>query len=502
MSVVQGNIKLRVEMTGDGTSAKAAVKGVREEVDKTTKSGGLLSDSAGKIKSKVGEIKGSVGGVNAVREGFENLRSNIGFVAGAVGGLVFGLMEVAQALNGNNVAIGAWEKIVNDVVPAIDRAKASVRALREELGELSPETPLKRALDSVYESAVDLTDKLSTGQAAISAYNSELERIAVIDMTGFAQTLGAVEEIEKRRNLALTRANEMTERLIDATNRYSAALKRVQTDANTFVGPPTEAGYDPMGGDIVVVAPGKGWGKKPPGGGGGGKADDTEERWQKEVERRKREAARTRIIGEASAGGNIAGGGAGGDGSLRSSELTKLEQLATTMQKVADATQLAAERMPEFGRALSEIQGITEQFVAGKMSLNQALIAGGAAIAANAARAVGGVRAEAAVRAAYEYGMGFATLETPIISAGHFTAAGVLTAVAAGAGKGGGSGAHSGGGAVTSARSTRVSTATTLGEGPFVQNINAPWFGGLQEGGAYLWQVGQRAVGTGYARAA
>jgi len=179
---------------------------------------------------------------------------------------------------------------------------------------------------------------------------------------------------------------------------------------------------------------------------------------------------------------------------------TDAEELRDALQGVADATSLVAERMPEMGAALAEVQGITANVISGKMKLGEALAAGGVAIAANAARAIGGVRAEAAVRAAYEFGMGWATLETPPISAGHFIASGLLAAVAGGAGKGGSSGASSS--SHTSPRSTRVSTATTLGEAPLVQNINAPWFGGLQEGGAYVWEMGRRAAGTGYSEAA
>lgn len=148
------------------------------------------------------------------------------------------------------------------------------------------------------------------------------------------------------------------------------------------------------------------------------------------------------------------------------------KELADVLRQVADATGLVADAMPEMGAALSEVQAITESVVEGKMGLTQALAAGATALAANAAKAIGGVRAEAAVRAAYEIGMGFATLANPVISAGHFTAGALLGAVAAGAGKGGGA---SGGARSSSGGSAGFVPDRTSGggqSGPMIVNIS------------------------------
>lgn len=118
-------------------------------------------------------------------------------------------------------------------------------------------------------------------------------------------------------------------------------------------------------------------------------------------------------------------------------------KLADELGRVADATRIVAEVMPEMSAALSEVQAITAKVSEGKLGLSEALAQGATAIAANAAKAIGGVRAEAAVRAAYEIGMGFATLANPVVSAGHFTAGALLGAVALGAGGGSSGGARS-----------------------------------------------------------
>lgn len=145
------------------------------------------------------------------------------------------------------------------------------------------------------------------------------------------------------------------------------------------------------------------------------------------------------------------------------------EQLRDVLGQIADATRLVAETMPEMSAALFEVQVITDKVAAGKMGLAEALAQGATAIAANAAKAIGGVRAEAAVRAAYEVGMGFATLSNPVVSAGHFTAGALLGAVALGAGGGGskGGGASSGGGSAG-----YVPSAPSGGGGTTIWNIS------------------------------
>jgi hypothetical protein len=140
----------------------------------------------------------------------------------------------------------------------------------------------------------------------------------------------------------------------------------------------------------------------------------------------------------------------------------KAQKEAAEARKKLAQEQAAAERMSDaqpvmdFANALtsnlvpalSEVQGlmdevtsIFEKFTDGQTSMTQALGQGAMEIAAFAAKSIGGVKAEAAVRAIYEGAMGFATLATPAISAGHFTAAAMLAGVATGVIGGGGASA-------------------------------------------------------------
>jgi len=111
-------------------------------------------------------------------------------------------------------------------------------------------------------------------------------------------------------------------------------------------------------------------------------------------------------------------------------------------QPVMDfANALSSNLVPALGEVqglMSEVTDIFQKFTDGQMSMTQALGQGAMEIAAFAAKSIGGVKAEAAVRAIYETAMGFATLATPAISAGHFTAAVMLAGVATGVIGGGG----------------------------------------------------------------
>lgn len=107
--------------------------------------------------------------------------------------------------------------------------------------------------------------------------------------------------------------------------------------------------------------------------------------------------------------------------------------------------------VPELGAVEQAMQRVTaafDLFRDGQMSFAEAVATSATEVAASVARSVGGVKAEAAVRSAYHLAMGFGTLATPFISAGHFTAAAMLAGVATGViktGGGGGASAPSGG---------------------------------------------------------
>jgi hypothetical protein len=152
----------------------------------------------------------------------------------------------------------------------------------------------------------------------------------------------------------------------------------------------------------------------------------------------------------------------------------------------------------EVGTVMSAITAQFDRFREGQASLTEALAGGATEIAAFAAKSIGGVKAEAAVRAVYEGAMGFATLANPVISAGHFTAAAMLTGVATGViGSGGGGGGEKKRG-IPRAENTQQGRNED-GGGMKTVVINT-MFGDRQSIAAGIRQADRSTRGTGYTR--
>lgn len=520
MGVTEGTVKIRVEMTGNSDSAVRAAKAVREEVDKTTESSGALGESTTSIKDKIDGLKSSQGGLNAVREGFEFATQNAGFLIATVGGIAGAIISVVTEIyemeSASSRALKKWERAQGEVNKAITESNTLYDETLDLLLGRSPDEWTRNA-DALEAAWSNLNKQISLAQITAKELHDDWEDLQpVLNKLNTLLSTRAdlerliAERLERQRTaLAAITTKAQQENEKDRKDNYGYQTDPFPKDDPEWVKEMQRKRYE----DIANNAPDLGGGG---GGGGRRKPVDIEKRFEEEVklareaaERAKREAQRYTIIGSSSGEGGTLGVTMGGRGMAANDNVDLMRdatsnalQLADALRQVADATRLVADEFPEMGAALTEVQEITAQVTAGKMSLTQALFASGVAIAANVAKSIGGVRAEAAVRGAYEFGMGWATAFTnPAESAGHFIASGALIAVAAGAGSGGGSGATRGAPAVSS-RATRVSTASSLTDGGNVQNINAPWFGGLQEGGAYLWDIYQRTQGTGFAEAA
>jgi hypothetical protein len=175
------------------------------------------------------------------------------------------------------------------------------------------------------------------------------------------------------------------------------------------------------------------------------------------------------------------------------------EDMAAPVLDFAGA--LTSNLVPALGEveaAMARVTDIFEQFREGQMSMTQAIGAGAMELAAFTAKSIGGVKAEAAVRAAYELAMGFATLTTPAISAGHFTAAAMLTGVATGV-IGGGASASSKAAPNAAEPRKKEATATDKSGSMNVYNIQAG-IGDPQSIRRTLVQADRASSGTGYTR--
>lgn len=538
MGVTEGTVKIRVEMVGDGTSATKAVKDVTDQADKATAKFKSLGEAAGVAAPKIKSVE-SAGQMAA--KSLSGVTQSIigGFVGAGAGGLLTALTDATSA-----VIDMVGEFLTSE--PKIDSFSSQMIATANDAAKLSAQvTAIGVAAENATRQVVGMGAKTADVYARIARLNGNNELAAGLERKAQVLALDDTKDaIEAQMEAAERKANEAGKILRDTRGEVEKArlnviasqealkLRREQGLADEVqvsqLGlavvahnalaekvAQTEFAYKQADGAIVEFAEHLGAldalqdtiANKPPPKAevitktarGGGLRLVTNEPITPFVEG-DQEGAYIREGDPAAPIENMRDSKASAKGVKLAEMRDDALLLADAMRQVADATALATEQFPILGSALTEIQGVTNSLIEGKMSLTQALIAGGVAAVANTAKAIGGVRAEAAVRAAYEFGMGWATLENPVISAGHFLASGLLTAVAAGAGGAGGGATR--GAAPVSSRSTRVSTASSLAEGGVVQNINAPWFGGLQEGSAYLYEVYQRAQGTGFAEAA
>ncbi len=98
MGVTNGEIKVSINITGQGDGPKK-VEDTAKALDKVDKSSTQAAGGVNNLTARVGALKTGVGPVNMLREGFEFLRSNIGFLgtaiasATAVFGALFSLLS-------------------------------------------------------------------------------------------------------------------------------------------------------------------------------------------------------------------------------------------------------------------------------------------------------------------------------------------------------------------------------------------------------------------------
>lgn len=128
MSVMNGQVKVTLEMTGKG-DAPAKAKETTGALEKMKGAADGAGDSATSLKDRLGAIKQAASPVNFLRETFENLSSNGGFligtlggVAGAVAGVVGAIIDYVSEADRGAAATKQWEKDLEGFNGAIERA--------------------------------------------------------------------------------------------------------------------------------------------------------------------------------------------------------------------------------------------------------------------------------------------------------------------------------------------------------------------------------------------
>lgn len=444
-----GRVELDLVAIGKD-QVSAMLKTIEGQVKKTAAEMDKAGTQAAGLGDKIGDLKQSVSPLNKVREGFENIRSNAFFVVGAVSGVVAAFASLSDSLSDNTKSIKAWEETQKNVASLLDRSRDTIEKIDVLLGK-APKTEIAKTADEALALWSEAKDAVEKARVGLVAYDDQLKDLKGTLLGEFGP---AYQEVEKQRNKSQTDFNLLLAEQERLQGNFIALKERELALANTPYGPPLPENYDPNFSDPNALNMEPLDERRRRGGGGGSRPKAPafdQEAFNREQQAKFDRWIREQEITAASrtnpdrAGLTSREGTGGKDGTEEATK--RFRELGDAITYVGEATaSVASDKFPEMFEALSEISAITAQVTEGKLGLTEALVQSGVAVAAATAKAIGGVRAEAAVRAAYEVGMGFATLSNPPISAGHFLAAGLLGAVAGGAGGGGGGGGGSSGG--------------------------------------------------------
>ena len=534
-AIEQANANMRA-LEARLKSLQAAGRG-QAEVAKTQTS--ALDAVNGKMKGLAGVAEGAVEGVDKVKGAFEKVVGVVGFVGPAIAGVVAGIMELVEELGilepkmsrseeqfwANRDAAKAYvvelkdvSKAIADAESAADSSAGSFRSLaREMLGLVGDETE-KAALSRVLDLEELAERETEVGKKFFEAQKQEAELANQLEAQRKARLktadeLRRVDEsilfFQKNRNLEHAETMKLRRVLIqdelsdieDAEKAFERQLEAVTRNVTNLEAVLGLFGQRREAAEKAAETP-----ARPRGGGRSGV-----DRRRQELDRAEREAqaiidALQMQLGamyeegleELELDQELAAEARARDERRRkeleearkaSEEAMKLQQeladkarFDMTEPVFAFADALRGSLIPEldaFTGVMDKVMAQFDAFREGQVSLTQAIAAGATEIVASAARSIGGVKAEAAVRAIYETAMGFATLGNPVISAGHFTAAGLLAGVATGVISTGGGAAKSAaaGGLGKPAASTGMAMGSSGGGGggsvTNVYNLNA-----------------------------
>jgi hypothetical protein len=551
MAALEGKIK-SLQRTGQAQAATAGRQ--------SSALGGLNSKMAGAAKGAEGLFEG----LDKTKGAFEKIVGAVGFAGIAITGLVAIGGELLEWLSSSNAELAALDeelaksktdadafaKSMDDMAKSIagvvvsantlEGKTASLRAklaelqgdavgaeferrmmreleLRGQIAELETGMNEARAAQSkALAATASIQEELAEGMAREKQLAAEIAKVqmdaklgikdADAEITFTKSVLLQRTQDENRANRALLATTKLRTGELDGQVEALAEQRRL---ANEIMGIFSAQEFVDPSAVVDGAAP-----PKPPGGSRRPAAKTFEEEladiragnkdlreaqsllWEDSLrEARERESERLKIIADA----------------LKQEEAARKAAAEAATQMRIDETQpvydfanaLTSSLVPalsEVSAAMSEVTAIFDKYREGQIGVAEAVGMGATAIIAASAKAIGGVKAEAAVRAVYEGAMGFATLANPVISAGHFTAAAMLTGVATGV-IGSGSGGDSKPARGIAARGPNTQQADNGGRDERKTIVINTIFGDKQSIAGAMRQAERSSRGTGYTRA-
>lgn len=314
-----GRVELDLVAVGKD-QVSAMLRGLDAQAKKTAaelKKTGESAEEAGSKVSALGKadaLKAAAGPVNKLREVFENLRGNAGFIFGSIAGAIGLVGGALDALAGDllkgSVAMQRWDAARKTLEDGAKRTEEIVKGLRAELDRLrgvEGPTKLDEGTDAANKRLEELRANIVAGTAATKELKKSMDLLALVPGGALAGMI-LVEDIRKSNrdivdlkkqeielnNLLLEGERERTIEALRSVAALQAYLRGDKAIANDEKINPDSLKVDPT---LVpgYVAPGS---SKPRGGGGGGPRVDA---WKQELERQQRALKRDReaLIAEA-----------------------------------------------------------------------------------------------------------------------------------------------------------------------------------------------------------
>lgn len=557
MGLTQGNVKVTVEMVGKGDAPKK-VKETSDAIDKTKKSSAEAEVATKSLKDRVDSIKGSVGPVNLLREGFENLKGNLGFVGLAVGALTGLFGSLIDEMSKGTVAAERWKTAQANMEEGAKKTRGAVDALRASLDDLQGKQP-KLEIDVRYDEATARIDELRkqivAGEQAAKEMKDTLKALSVAPGSYFA-IKEITSELKKTQTdlIKLRREeHEIAQLTLDVDREREIVAIRMLRPLTDYL----SGGKKPAPGDPEKPAPNvfdlvdpmkagannpeldlSEWAKKvrdiqnemkkPRGGGGGSRKDG----WKELVDQLERDADRAKKRNEVNpdqemidifgtkqwealkklrddrvAASKPAEGFGGGTGESRIGGLGKEFDAATeAVDRFSMAmAPLLEETFPGLGQAVSGIDTIMQAFAAttdkSAKAQVQAALTGSTAVAGGIGKILGGKKGMWIAESIAEGAAAAASFAVGDFWGGgqHLISSASYAAAAASAGGGGGGGSRSSGGGGGRTISRRTTERSSSQNSPAVI-INGNWMGSAspQETAAEMRALQARGERSGF----
>lgn len=499
MAVVNGDVNVGVNVRGGQGDGARKVDETAASLDKLKGASDRTTTSVLTLKDKVGALKETAGPVNVVREGFENLRSNVGFVIASVTGLVGvvadvvgGIIELAQANDEAARATKRWGDTAEERALAVKSAWDALNTVKL--------TPHEEALRGINE-------QLKIAESTATALKDDYDELQPVlrEMGSLRATQAALESAIARDNERQAAAlKNIVERMREASVLAVPIISPFTGNADdlavgtNFWGegetPEMKAAREKRLRDALARARGGGSRPTPPASNREGLdallgldlSDDVLGDYLKSV----------RAL-EESSGGRTGEGGADGDLARGPS---RMQALAGDIRDFTASLSESIPMMSEWSGALGQISQLWGDYAESGKGAARATILSVGAIAQAGAEQIKNERLRAGVLSVIHLGLGTALMFVAGAqqeAIGHLAGAAILGSVAI---FGGGGGAGSSRGSSSSTRSLNRPLSERQTSGNTTVIINGTYIAGhtMQETAAELHALGRRGVGGGF----